>query len=403
MGGAGGGLSSGDITVYVVALTGLPEIGAQVVVNDASGAIVLTTVTGPDGKAHVDVPPGGLVAHYPYGPKHQKSMQAVVDPPSGSTITLFSYGKSTPQVETTTFHVTMSGYPQATAKLVLLDCASAVTVQPQPGGVTTADVDDAQCLSPTNRILATAYDGANQPIAWGVVDDVAASPGGVADVAVSLDQSVFQTFVDTIAPLDATVTNVGIWMLSRGVQPYFFYMSGAVLPAASASFTFTTPATPIGFMVWENVGYQIAGLQYYAGRTRTYASLPAAVTFDPTTLARVDVSPIDLTDPVHPVFTWSVGPGPIGDIVSVGMTGYDADYQITMAAGSATSFRMPDVPAALPEYQPDYNRGGLPYTWHGAVAIADQEDAAAWEEYNLFQGGIFAPAASTVSSSGSLP
>ena len=409
-GGAGGGILGphSHVTVSVINEDATAGASEPIVVNDASGAIVSMTQTALDGKVGVDVPIGGMVAVYPSQSGDEHHMQAVVDPPDGSTVHFLSYGgKPKANDPKTTFHVTTTGYPAATTTLAIRDCNDGVDVPVSPGGTTLVDITDAGCFgAPKNRIMVVASDASKAAIAWGVASDLPESPGNVVPVAISVDQLAFKTFTDTIAPIDASATGATLWMTVADSEPIELWtMQSNMAPSPSASWSFTLPDFPLGMWVAESVAFQVGAHVHAAGRQQIYPSLPASTIFNPTALATLDLDPLDLSDPLHPRLTWTAGAGPVGDALFVSIYaggGKDAIFDVTAPSGGAALFRLPDVPAALLDYSPAVMMNNTPTTWKAGVSFMDQLGQS-WPGYFIFKGVTPGIGDVVTSSTGGLP
>ena len=405
-GGAAGGSGgpSAHVTVLVYRFDGSPAADEPVVVNDATGAIVATTQTGADGTAQAEVPAGGLVALYPTGQYESHTMQAVVDPPDGSTIHLIAWGGSPFTIPaSTTFHVTATGYPAETATLEMRDCM-AVTTTPVTGAVTEADVQDANCLYPSNTVLVIARDAAQSALTWGVADGVPESPGNVVPLSITVADPAFMTFSETIAPIDPNASDARAWLTGGGgAAPVYMLTMAAAPPAPTESWSSTFPDGGFGFQLEEMVTYDEGASARHAHRLQYGMPLPPSSTFDPTTLAPVYLDPVDVSDPLHPVVTWSVDPGSSGDAVKVtfGRGNVSLRYEITSAAGGPSSLRLPDVPASLPDYSPTSHP---PLDWgDGRVEFVDQAGEDGWPGFYLFTDFWVGPGTALVSSEGYIP
>jgi hypothetical protein len=405
IGGNGGGISGPhtQVTANVIRADGSPAASEPIVVNDMTGAIVSVTQTAMDGKAQVDVPLGGMIAVYPNQKDEKATMQGVVDPPDGSTVYFFADSNPNENYPKTTFHVTASGYPAATVSLQLSDCDTGQSA-PVSAGTTIADIDDDDCIGAmTNRVLVVAYDATNTAIAWGEAKDLEESPGNTVPVAITIDQVAFRTFTETITPIGPTATNAGFWIFGAGDEATpFDDMQSVMPPASSESWSFVLPDTEFGMWSNEYVAYQEGAFTRAAGRQQIYANLPPTATLDPTTLAPLNLDAVNLMDPAHPILTWAVGAGPQGDAIFIDLIangGSDANYWISLPSG-VTSFRLPDIPAALAMYSPV---NATPTTWDATVDLMDQQGEDGWPGYYVFSSVSPAIGTVIVSSAGSTP
>lgn len=381
--GAGGAaLPHAHVTAYVQFAPGHPAPDEPIVVNDASGAIVSTTTTGSDGKVEVDVPQGGLVAAYPLSTA--LGMQAVVDPPDGSTIT-FQDPKTFSPAETT-FHVTATGYPPSTKRISLLTCGYQQDVVADPSGTTTADIKDDKPFCPglgQYRVIVFARDASWNPIAWGQAKDIAESPGDTVPVAVNVDQTSFVTTTQAIQNIDASATSANAYSTHAGPEPVEFTgcCTGGetMMPGASVSWPYPVADVGLQIIAVESVDYQEPGYQRNVSRS-DLVTIPASVTLDATALAAAHPAPVDVSNPKHPQATWSAGPGSQGIATQVFLLGYQP-FIITFASGTRTSVHIPDVPCSISNYQlpPDDSIG-----WKLTVTFLDETGATSWADYSMF-------------------
>ena len=169
---------------------------------------------------------------------------------------------------------------------------------------------------------------------------------------------------------------------------FFQNSDDSAAPGSSASWSYVFPDAGLAFSVTEYVFSQDGKYQHGAKRNRLYSSLPLSTTFDPTTLATIDLELVDITDPSHPVMTWSSGPGPRGDYLEVVFVkaGQSQNYHFYMPVDAASPVRIPDVPPSLPQYAPTYTTINQPVSWYGYIYFVDQEGESGWAGTSLFGG-----------------
>jgi hypothetical protein len=376
-GGGGGALVGAEVGVIAWEVRSQAAVGGvPIVVNDASGVVVTVTQSDATAPVPVTVPSGGLVSIYPDGALYALDMRGVVDPPDGSTVTLHVAAQPV-AVATTTYELTLTGYPPAASELRVHLCSAAKNVVPDPSGKTTVSVSDQSCSAPAiNTFVVIAADASDQQLAWGAVKDIASNPGGTVPVSIAVDQLAFKTFTMTIAPIVATATKATTWIAALG--PPLQFTGNDSPPASTASWSYTSPDTDLPYFVLSGVGIQDGAIYRTSSHQRVYASLPSSATFDPGSLAPITESPIDDSDPLHPVISWTIGAGIVGDAVSVGLfPSAGSDFHVLLPP-TATAFRLPDVPASLPDYQPPFA------SWSGGATHVDRESASGWAEIDPF-------------------
>jgi hypothetical protein len=306
-------------------------------------------------------------------------MQAVVDPPDGSTLMFLSY-LPPPEVDVTTFQITATGYAPNVASISLYGCDNGDVINVV--GATTSDSFQAQCTGATNTILALGYDATMNLQSWGVVKNVAASPGQSVPVAVAMDQTNLQVFTQTISPIPAGAPVASASFAFQGFQ----YQGGNQImsPSGTASMSFTLPAlNGLPFYTTESVTLQEGAFIQGIARYQVLTAVPATLAFDPTALAVVTPDPVDASDNAHPKVHWSAGAGSQGQCVNLILSG-GASYEIFLPAGS-TSFRLPDVPASSTTYKPaDTSK------WSLLVELTAQDGVADWSQSFIFNVGQLA-------------
>lgn len=354
------------MTVFV---EGAPKMGVAeepIVVNDATGAIVSATKTGSDGKVDVDVPEGGLVAVYLLN--NGPGMQAVVDPPDGITLRFPDPPPIPPtQLPPTTFHVSVTGYPPDTTTLFFLGCGDSNPVTPDPSGTTTVDVTNQGCIGKGKyRVLAIADDNHEpSPLSWGQAQDLYEAPGSTIPVSITLDQT---SFVPMTVSFDHVVPSAGAFVdLTMGDTEQLNLPFDYGETPDPNTWAFELPDVGLDVAAFGSVSTLEDGSQRWV---QFYEELPmpANITFNAAAIASVDIDSIDVSDPSHPVITWSAGKGPQGVATtltitdSVGLLG----YTFTFASNTRTSFRVPDVPCWLPAFEPTANKS---YNWRGYLTL----------------------------------
>lgn len=352
----GGGGPAAPTTLLVVDQHDAPRAGIDVVVNDATGAILTTGITGASGDALVTVPEGGSVSVF-YSVDLSFFVDSVLDAPAGGLVRFATQAKEAPPPPppaSTTYKIVAQGQPAGTASWKFQStCDGASTTSSY------AILSNAACPEgATEDFLVVALASDQTPLAWGALANQPTSPGALLDLVVSVTETSFVT-------VDAQVVNVPSiasygWLL---VRPNPADTIGvAVSTSTTAPFpTFeVSGSVPVGlnpsYDVIEYVSWSVGESTGEVMRRRIYDAVPAASTFDAAQLALVSALPADLSDPVHPAIGWTHGGGALGD--SGLLTAYwsagaaNVSYRAQFAPEHLSPIRIPDIPVALSAYAP---------------------------------------------------
>lgn len=365
-GAAGGGQAGGGddgTTLVVQDNAGVPVSGVKVVVNDETGAVVVITETGSDGRAEIGIPAAGSASVFSTVDT-ALHVRTLVDPPTGLTIPVIVDRPAGALPEKTLYQVIVVGEPPGTDRVYVWSTCDV--------GLSDMVFDNAQCLDATTiDFLGVAFDVDDNAIAWGLTPNQPTSPGGGA-IFVPLD--VTET---AFHALNAAITGTLPPTSHAGVTPGadLFMASWITLPSPLAApplvVTHRVPAVPgMGYRVheyassWSDVASPLSRIE----RERFYTVLPASTAFAVSSMAPLSVNPLDLADPVHPELSWSVAGGDRGDHGALAMSWGSGvvvvTYEAVFAPDHTTSFRVPDIPPELSSYAPS-----APTTFGKSVSV----------------------------------
>jgi hypothetical protein len=369
-GGEGGAGGAGGMPPMSTACT-VVVVDSQnnaVVVNDASGAVVSATQSGPGGSVGVMIPPGGSVTVFD---SYQLTFTVVaaVAPPDGSTFRVTAPRPAAPPPPTPThFHVTATQAPiSATSIRFLTSCETDAV--PAIGAAQPVATIDGGCTAGalSDTIWALALDGSGTPVAWGSATNLT-RPGMTVDLDVAVKQTAFNAMDDQMTSIPAGAAAqiaVGAWTSSGeiGNAPQV-----AADPAGMSAFAddYLSPAMFAGhFSVVESITLGNLMAASYVTRNRTYMALPAAPAFAGNAMPLVSANALDVADPTHPSATWSVGAGPLGDAarIETSWTGGTSTtwYTVYLPSSTPTAFRLPDMPDAEASFRPTAT--SVPSAW----------------------------------------
>lgn len=391
-GGTGGTMSpESSITVSTTDQHQAPVPNVPIVVIDAAGVVVLVTQSGPDGTVPVAVPLGGSVAAFASYNLYF-DVQAVVDPPDQGTVrfTIRTAEPASPAPpEKTTFHVTLAQIPQGTQELDVYSCWKYERTFPPKYDLT---IDNESCTQQdTSTFLAVALGAQSNVLAWGIALEQANNPGGGADVQIALAHTDIDQFSGAISdiPGAATGAQVDISADVDSMSPSYFRAYGVEnAPDSTYGAQLLFPSGVFkSFKVTDYVtinGGTGSGSSSDVTRQRVYAKLPNTASFDVASIALVSMNPLDVSEPLHPQATWSVGAGPRGDYGTVymqwgGGTAWTT-YRATFPPDHATSFRVPDIPPELSSFAPT-KTSTFGYT---TVEYTDDERTNGYAESAIF-------------------
>jgi hypothetical protein len=359
--------------------------GVPVVVNDAAGTVVLVTQSGAGGTVPVTVPPGGSVSIFAsYGLNFD--VQAIVAPPDGATVRFtVPTIESKPPPDKTTFHVALTQVPSSAVSIDVYSCERQATAYVSNLNVT---MDNAGCTNHSaSSFIAIASDINVNPIAWGTALDQPNNPGGIANVQIALDHADFDVIADMITDIPPETTDARVEVVGdlnatspAQLQVSVDQVSGSTL---SASLLLSSGIFK-DYEVGESIDINGTNAGSSIARWRTYRTAPKSTDFSSLSMALVAVDPLDITDPVHPLATWSVGAGTRGDYGTVyihwvgGTASYG--YSATFPPDHVTSFRIPDIPPELSSFAPT-KTSTFPQT---GVDYTHDERINGYEQSNIF-------------------
>jgi hypothetical protein len=361
-GGAGGmPPMNAPCTVLVVDPSGNPVSGIDVVINDSSGAVTGTALTGINGKAVVEVPPNGIVSAF-YAQGLSFSIVAAAAPPPGSVVRLSGPGPAPaiPQQSlATTYTVTPISFPATVTNFeAVTSCNGYVGFDLEqepaavPGGCSGRATETLWCIG---------YNANGTPLAWGSAV-MPTNPGQKADpIFLPVNQPFPSAITDTITSIPSGMA--AYISIDAFASDFYEQWTGgnmsATAPESGVMFSMpylVLPGFATSFEADEQVTLGQGSVTSYLSRWQQYASLPPSITFDASTYPLVGADPLDVSDPVHPKGTWTVGGAPQGAAGYISMRwsgGTSAtDYDLTFPSSWPFSFRMPDIPAPLSSYAP---------------------------------------------------
>ncbi|MEO7327482.1 MAG: hypothetical protein ABI193_02815 [Minicystis sp.] len=354
--GGAGGAPSGSSTVLVVDQDHHPVANADLVVNDALGAVVAAVKSGADGTAALVVPEGGSVSAL-WAQPYFTSVVSFVAPPPGASITLgvevFPLAPPPPDLPTE-FHVVV-GSPNGVTTFA---CSSTCGEGSGTKAGQSCTLNNLGCSSAaTEDILVVAYQD-QKAVAWGAVLGIPTNPGGKVNVNVSTTQIILPTPVE-ISGIPDGATGAGVVAKAFASPRVGFAATANAIPPASSLFSgaLAVPAGLAGgYELTDSVVTLLPGMTAVVQRVRRYASLPAQTNFDASTMARVSISPLDLSDLLHPVLSWTASEGLEGDAGRVTLAWHTetttSHYVVYLPPGHERTFRVPDVPPALEAFMP---------------------------------------------------
>src|SRR5262249_116072 len=144
-------------------------------------------------------------------------------------------------------------------------------------------------------------------VAWGTTLDVPTDPGNFVEVSVAVNQT-------SLLETDAEITNIpgGATRADIGINPEGETIGEGVNqserppPIPTMSRHVVTPDVPgVKWRVNESVGIEHMYGNSAVGRISRYDAWPASLSFSADSITFVSVNPLDTSDPIHPLMTWS--------------------------------------------------------------------------------------------------
>lgn len=360
-GGGAGGMAATPTSCTVLAhdLSDQPVADLPVAVNDASGAVVSMTKTGPDGKALVSVPPGGMVTAFDVEGTTANATSAVA-PPNGSTFLARAMRNEMmlpPPGKQTSYHIVATSAPPGTADFVVVSSCGDDTFTPAQMTL----IIWAGCAgAPTENLVMIARDASGAPLGWAAANKATlpGKDGGYVYLSPTIPN--FEKFDASMTSIPAGVADASVTIYPNGLGGLRFPVVNSASNAATSLFAHATVPTGFttGLGVAETVMYVDANAHQtmsYVQRVRTYDVWGGAESFDPSTFAVVTLDTLDVSDATHPRASWTAGPGGRGDMgyLSVAWSspgGAWAYWQVVFPTDIATTLRLPDVPAGLESF-----------------------------------------------------
>jgi hypothetical protein len=358
VGGAGGAMADDTHQITVVDHHGQPVADVPIVVNDAEGAIVSTAKTDASGSADATIPDGGSVsAFWTYGLNFY--IDAIHAPPPGAPITfgIFVAEREPPPVDAPTTYSIYPYYPAGTKSLSLsTNCASANTYPDSKY----PQIDNESCTDDdTQDFIFTAHDASYNLIGWATWLDAPTNPGGIVDTSVSVTQTDTINVDMALTDLPSQVTRATVTVFMTFHNAHYQQSANAIPPSSSThEAAFQLPALGGAQYAWSffaSVGdYSTAGaeLHHHASSSQP----PATASLSADSFTWLSANALDLSDPEHPIATWTSSKTPTADYTNVQMSwGGGTSYVLVDALlppHSATKMRLPDIPDELSSYRP---------------------------------------------------
>jgi hypothetical protein len=344
--------------------------GLLVATWDAAGRALRTTRTRGGGKAVATVPFGGMVGLYTEsgtGATRMAALQAVVDPPDGSTIWLQGPGPA--ESGRSTYHLVLSSYPAGTENLMIFQCDGfgRVEMAPAPATKTETDIGVVQCeAGAENVLLALAYVDASsgEPTAWALARDLDASPGDHGSI----------TLEDWRTDFSPMTVRFGPEPEPAGVMGYFGIFLPFELTMEEHSWL-PLPRLPLPVLTTRHV----LGGEHWTTRNAHYPTAPSELDFDPFGVPGVVATFGTASGPVRPKVHWSTPF--LAHSVALTALAKNVSYWITAPAAPSGILQAPIPPPEAPNMTVD---AGV--EWDGDLAVSKEDAASGWAETALFRG-----------------